>query len=52
MNISEYLNRKGEIQRKLLEFIEKQDDIEENFQDLIAYLEENKIRTNIFILNL
>ena len=52
MNISEYLNRKGEIQRKLLEFIDQQDDIELNFHNLISDLEEDKIHTNVGELKL
>ena len=46
MNIQQYLDEMKTIQNKLITFIEKEDDIEENFQNLSLIINDQKIQSN------
>ena len=46
MDIKEYLTKCKELQKKILDFIENESDIEENFQNLQTFLKDNQIKSN------
>ena len=46
MIYQEYLNKIKEIQKSLLDFLESENDVEENFQNLIFHLVEHDIRSS------
>ena len=52
MDIEKYLDKMRSIQSNFLEFIENDENVEEEFQNLILILKDKKIRDNKHDLNL
>lgn len=48
--LQEYLNKMRNIQNSLLKFIDHEDNVEENYQNLIKLLNDQKVQENIHTL--